>query len=173
MGAACYTGNTTTALKVKNGSTFRIAVGRTTAWAVENTPPAPVVTTVDIEQIQGFKLVDVLSMCVLDNVLGTIEIKGNKYRLVTDNDSYTEGARYLYFKTTLLYAQYPLCTFRQIGVYVDTIAVTGHETDDILSIANTQSNGRLLEYENIQPVTRNSDSKNIIEMVYEFRGEVI
>jgi len=171
-GACVYRGDVIQMLDIKNQHTLWIAVGRTTAWTDEQNPPDEDLTTTDIDEIQGFKKADTVSLCVPD-ANGTIEFNGQKYRLVDDADAYTEVARYLYISAALRYDQFPVVTFRQTAVYVDTVPAAGYEDNDILVPGGGQvsDNGKLYYYYNHPPRYRDASGVDIIEVVIELRGQ--
>ena len=169
-GACVYSGDVLTALSLKNNNTFWVAVGHTSAWTDESSPPAEDLTITDIDDIQGFKKCDTVSLCVPD-AAGTIEFRGQNYKLVADSDAYTEVARYIYFRADLKYDQFPVVTYRQTGLYANTTPATGYESNDILTPAEVASNGTLRYYHNHSPVYRTADSVDIIEIIIEIQGQ--
>lgn len=172
MGAFVNNGCVKTVLTLKNNVVFWAAVGRTSPWTNENNPPIEEITVQDIVEIQGFKKIDFISACKED-VNGEIIFKDKKYSIVSDVNAYSYGARWVYVRAILLYENFPLCTYRQIGIYADTVPSAGHETKNILLPSQVDSNGALMIYNNIPPVIRDANSKNIIEAVIEIQGQVI
>lgn len=153
---------------MKDNFTFWFGVGRTTPWTNESNPPQETANTTVISEIQGFKRVEQVLYVVPDNN-GTIIFKGQKYRVVNEQNIYTDGARYLYFSAWLMFDDFPVVTFRQTGLFVDVVPQSGYENYDILLPTQVQSY-RMIAYVNHQPRIRVSWGKDLLEMIVEAQG---
>ena len=168
-GACVYSGNVQLALDLKNNHTFWVLLGRSTPWVSEESPPDEDLYTTDIEEVQGAKKCDLVSLCI-PSESGGIEFQDQSYTLVSDEDAYTSGARWVYFRADLKYDQFPVVTYRQTGLYLDLTPTEGNEGKEILLPSEIQSNGILLYYRNHPPRYRTSDSVDVIEIVIEVQG---
>lgn len=183
MGASVVSGAVNLAWHLINQSILWAAVGKTSIWGNPDTPSTTLTTTTDINEIVAFKKIgkigalgtDSLIKLCYEDVNGTIIFNGYNYTSVADNlnTAITNSARWIYARTLLYYSNFPLTTFRQIGWYLDCVPATGYENADMILAANMSNNGKLLQYENIGPITRDANSKNIIELIYEVRCNVI
>lgn len=218
------------------------AVGRTTPWDDETQPPAPSTTAYDIEELVGLKKVDNCYLVVPDNVNGTIEYRGSKWRIVTESlettvagidpipegtltipvtsllgmavgqrlrvaklyegtitaidpannkvtlDTATpamiepgspveggalvEGARWVYMDAYLRYDQFPLVTYRQIGIY-SSVEPSNVDTMRSKAYSDTGENeyiraGILEVLDNRKPTPREIDQKEMLSLIIEF-----
>ena len=170
-GACVYSGNILQALDLKNNHTAWVVVGQTTPWANEENPPDVDLSTTDINEIQGAKRCNIVSLCVPD-ASGTIEFQGQKYRLVSDSEAYSQGARWVYFRADLKYDQFPVVTYRQTALYIDLVPASGYEGYDVLYPTQIESNGILYYYKNHPPRYRTVESVDIVEVIIEVQGQI-
>lgn len=153
---------------IKDGLIFWVGVGRTTPWPNENSPPAEDPTLTTLQEIQGYKRVDSVQF-VVEDPNGTILFRNRRYRIVPEQNIYTEGARWLYLTATLLFDQFPIVTFRQTGIFVDVVPTAGNENKDVL-LPNQVQSARLIGYVNHQPRIRVSWGKDVLEFVLQIEG---
>jgi hypothetical protein len=171
MPAVVNDGNVRILKLMKDNLTFWIAVGRTSAWPNESSPPAETVTTETIDQIQGLKRADLVQF-VKEDANGTIIFKDKKYSVVEEADIYTDDAIWLYFSGWLLFDQFPVVTFRQTAIFVDVIPTSGNEGKDVLLPSQVQSYGKMIGYVNHLAKTRVSYGKDLVEFVLKMEGQV-
>jgi len=160
------------ALTFKNNEVFWFVVGRTlTPWDDETNPPVESVDTVSLTEIGGLQKAQTVSLCYPDTN-GTIEFRGQRYSLVSDDRAYEHDSRFLYCSTLLKFDEFPLVTFRQFGIYVGVVPKAGYETSNVLEPDQVQDYGKLIGYVNHPPIIRTAGSKNLLEIVIELVPEV-
>jgi hypothetical protein len=172
MPATVNHGMIRTLITFKNNEVIRFVVGRTqTPWTNEQSPPAEVVTTTMVDEIAGFKKADTVSLCYPDPA-GSIEFRGQRFTLISDDLAFTQDSRFLYCSGLLKFDLFPVVTFRQHGIVVGVIPTPGNETKDVLLPTEVSFVGRLVAYVNHPPVIRTAGSKNLLEMVVELIPKV-
>jgi len=172
MPATVKVGMIRLALTFKNNEVFWFAVGRTqTPWDDETNPPVESVDTVFLTEIGGLQRAQTVSLCYPDPN-GAIEFRGQRYSLVSDERAYDYDSRYLYCSTLLKFDEFPLVTFRQFGLYVGVVPISGDEDRSVLLPGQIADYGKLIGYVNHPPVIRTASSKNLLEIVIELVPEV-
>lgn len=146
------------AVQLKTLHTFWGAVGRTAAWTDENNPP-------DAER--GIHAIDTPIVYVVPTLVSLakavssspdVTVGGQGYALVTDQNAYSQLARFIYLKCLFSPDDgQPYANFRQAAVYCDLVPASGHENDLWLSPANVTSPGRLVYYQNRKMTTLGPD----------------
>ena len=170
-GTSTYTSRVTEALWFKSlAAELWWSIGRTTAWPIVvsgvEIPPDPDPTDTGIEEVVGYKFVDEVETCRLDNASGTIIFHDNKYSIVSDpDDAYTMDAHYVYIKGTISYDELPVdISYRQIGLQYELVpAVAG----TALLPAEVSDPGKLLYIANTSPTFRAIDKKEEISVILE------
>lgn len=172
MPATVKVGMIRLALMFKNNEMFWFVVGRThTPWDDENNPPTESIDTVSLTEIGGLQKAQTVSLCYPDPN-GEIEFKGQRYRLVSDENAYEYDSRFLYCSTLLKFDEFPLVTFRQFGIYVGVVPKVGYEDRSVLTPDQVQDYGKMIGYVNHPPLVRTAGSKNLLEIVIEFVPKV-
>jgi hypothetical protein len=172
MPATVKVGMIRLALMFKNNEMFWFVVGRThTPWDDENNPPAESIDTVSLTEIGGLQKAQMVSLCYPDPD-GEIEFRGQRYRLVSDENAYEYDSRFLYCSTLLKFDEFPLVTFRQFGIYVGVVPKVGYEGRSVLTPDQVQDYGKMIGYVNHPPLVRTAGSKNLLEIVIEFVPKV-
>lgn len=138
------------------GSKTWVIIGRTTAWANEQAPPAVTPDANSIEEpICAVKAV--VSWVVLDPN-GTIQFidENGQYiyftELTTEQQVLDQSAQLIMLSGTVSGAQTGNVTFRQLGFSTDLVPAAGHENDSFLLDADVSSYGQLESIENRTPV---------------------
>lgn len=163
------------ALSFVQKNTVWIGIGRTTAWTEENSPPAPSLTAMSVEEVVGLTLPEAKKLAVPDNVNGTITILGQKWRILEppydDLEELVDlGARYAYVAGWLMYDQFPVVTFRQEAVLVGVQLAEGVPPgSDVLLPAQVASYGYPVVITNRIPYQRKVEQKEFIEFMIEWR----
>jgi len=172
MPATVKVGMIRLALTFKNNEVFWFVVGRIqTPWDDERDPPVESTDTVFLTEICGLQRAQVVSLCYPDPN-GTIEFRGQRYSLVSDDRAYDYDSRYLYCSTLLKFDEFPLVTFRQFGVCVGVVPTSGNEYKSVLLSDEVAEWGKLIGYVNHSPIGRSAVSKNLLEVVIELVPEV-
>lgn len=151
----------------KKLSTY-FGMGRTTPWnSTETVPPIANSDESYLYELKALKQADEVFYAIPDDENGTVENMGQKYRL-TNSLSEVLAARshHMYYKTTLHYDEFPLGTFRQIGLYVG-VERTSSDADILYYPADVSSLGDLIVINNRPPIARSSDQKEVIEFIIE------
>ena len=169
MSLVPYAGMVDAALKLKNDLNLWVAIGQTTAWANEAAPPAEDINAQTVSGVVVYKRVETTSVCVPD-LNGLVVFQTQKYTLIQDINALSAVARYTYLKTSLNYTEVPVVTFRQVGVFSGLVPSAGFTTADILLPTQIVSPGRLLFVANDIPRVRSINTRDIIEIIREFKS---
>lgn len=171
MGLSMYDGAVYRALQFKTNTTIWTAIGRTTVWADEGTPPQVDQTDHDIEE--GIAMAKPYYISIAKQVIADedVTVDGVMYAFVADVDALADqDARYLYMITEFdpnNGTDYG--NFRQVAVYADTVAAEGNESDDWLNPANIVDPGTLCYLHNDTVTVMSPVKRQIIELVLEFK----
>jgi hypothetical protein len=154
--------------KEANATNCYIALGQTSAWEDDSHPPTEDPTQVDVNQ-KFIALKATIKWIVRNDSTGSIPFTG------------TDGIQHMYSESTTLTAlitsNSPIVlvtaqitgaqlatvfgsapTWRQLGVYTDLAAVSGHQSDAFLAPSNITSWGQMETLENRGPLTLSVDS---------------
>ena len=170
MAVTTYSGRSRRALLHKTGSTYWVAIGRTTAWDNEESPPDPSPNDTGVTEPIIYVTPTTVALCKVVTSGEDITHLGTKYEFVADEDAITEGARFLYLMTRFdPTSGQPYDTFRQVGLYSNLVPASGHESDSWLAPANVSDAG-LLEYIDNDVATIMTETRlEVIEIMIEFR----
>lgn len=170
MGVTSYRARARRALLHKQNSTYWVAIGRTTPWPNEDSPPLPSPGTNDIEEAIVFVRPQLVSLAKAVLADGDVEIDGQQFAFVADEDAVAEAGRFLYIKAVFNPADgIPTANFRQRAVFTELAPAAGHELDQWLAPANVSARG-VMEY--LAHTTMRSlgpGEQRVIELVIEFR----
>lgn len=157
------------ALQLVTKNDVWVGFGKTTTWGTNEPVPDVNQAAKTLDELQALKKAETLVLVVPDTN-GTIEFAGKKYRQVAadKNSALTAGARFVYVAAWLKYSEVPVVTYRQSGVFTDVVKKAGSENKLILQAAEIQDPGYLLALNNRSPVTRETDSKELLEFLLEF-----
>lgn len=171
MGLVMLDGAVYRALQFKTYTTIWCAIGRTTAWVDEETPPQEDPTAHDIEEVIAY--VKPYHTSIAKPVLTgeDVSINGLLYAFVADEDALADqDARFLYIagefnpNSGTAYGN-----FRQIAVYADLVPDTGHMADDWLNPADVSDPGTLCYLHNDTVTAMSPTRRQVIELVLEFK----
>lgn len=181
MAICTLQGHVSRAIDFYNKDDMFVCIGKSSPWTsddmdsyddsrdYEQYPPAPKNTDV-MKEVIGYKRIEFRSLVVQDDVNGTLEYRGTKWRIVPITDALEEGARWVYISTELSYNELPTTLpYRQVGVY------TGLKLNDGVNPAiyavlpdQVKSTGILEVIDNRKPVYRDSDVREKIKLILEF-----
>ena len=154
---------------VFNLGSFYFAIGKSSEWMDDSNPPVEAEDTTELFEVIGFRKADRVSFVVPDDENGTIEYLGSKYREVSASDAEQEGAKWIWFSTTVSYEELPTGWYRQIGLYQGLTRQSTVDTGKYnLLPSEVQDNGDLLAFANRQPCNRLADQKETFNIIIEF-----
>ncbi len=169
MATTTNRGHVSRALDFYEQASLYFGIGRSTAWTDESAPPAPSVTQSALEEPIGYKAVSTKYLVVLDNDNGTIVYRDSKWRIVPADQALTEGARWVYIETYLMYDELPLTPYRQIGVFSRLQKANGVATNKAALLpADVSSPGIMEVVDNRKAVNRQIDMKEQLSLILEF-----
>lgn len=163
-----------------NKDSIYMAIGKANPWDAssvvdydttkdyDNYPPAPA-NTDDLLEVIGYKKVEFRSLVVPDEN-GQLEYRGTKWKIVSEENAVTEGARWVYISTTLTYNELPTnMPYRQVGVYTGLKVKAGVDVNKYALIpAEVDDEGILEVLDNRKPVFRDNDVREQIKIILEF-----
>lgn len=159
----------TQALRFLAATNKYCAIGRTTAWADEQNPPAPSASATTVEEVQAYAPLAQATLVIPDED-GLIEFLGDQYTAVAVEDAYTEGAVRVYVVARFEYAVGglpPLCTFRQVGIFSGLVKAGG-AGNGVLLPNEVTSPGILEIIDNRTPTIRAADKVDVICAMVQF-----
>ena len=142
LAGSTYIGRAKTAYDLKTGSTFWVGFGRTTAWDDEETPPDVTFSEDAIEEPFLYVKATYTSCCKPAET-GDIEVAGQQYSFVADEDVLDELAYFMYALVELDYTEMTHGTFRQVGLFTNLVPQAGYENNLWLAAANVDDPGIL------------------------------
>lgn len=143
-----------------------MAIGRTSAWTDEQTPPTELSTTEAIDEPICYKPVAVQKFIVQD-AQGEFFWANQIWRFVDPEDAMTEQATYVYIEAKLVGNEAPLTTYRQVACYTGLTPVPGAGLGVLLP-ASVADEGILEAYSNRKATPRASDKTDTIGLVLHF-----
>ena len=151
-----------------NTPSLYIALGRTTPWTDENTPPVEVPITADLDEIIGMKPVTLRKHMLEDETLGTVFWDNKIWRLVNSDEALLNYTQYVYLEAQVQYSELPLVGFRQVGLYSGTVLQPG--VSPVIAVLPNQilSNGVLESYSNRKVENRSSDKSDFLRFIIKF-----
>ena len=171
-GITTYSGRIHRGIVFKNANDLWLAIGRTTPWTNETNPPVESESTTNLTELKGFRKITNKSMCyTVSSGLGDINVLGQDYKFCSDNDAYSNDARFVYLRGEIFNSDFienPTFSYRQIGIYSNLTPATGHEGSLVLDPGYVTDNGVLEYYSNEQPIERRDDRNDVFEIVLEF-----
>lgn len=169
MAISTVYGHVARALEFFNRTDVYFCIGRTSAWPVENTPPAPDVNIQDVEEPAAYKKVTEKKMVVPDEANGTIVYMGNKYREVSSGNAETEKSRWVYVSIELVGVEAPIVSFRQVGLYSRLqVKSTVPAGKVVLLPADILDTGLLEIIDNRKVTHRQEDQSERLSFIVEF-----
>ncbi|NRS15809.1 hypothetical protein HP398_05095 [Brevibacillus sp. HB1.4B] len=152
----------------KDGNVF-IAVGKTSPWNPETPEKIPDVSYGQtITEIVALKRAEQVKFVTPDDTNGTIEQFGQKWRIIDEAEARDTDCRWVYVQAWLRYDEFPICTYRQTGVYAGTVLVDGVPIN--LQVAKPEQvvdYGFLLTVTNQSPIAREVTHRENIEYILE------
>lgn len=157
------------ALSFFNDPAIYLGIGKSSAWADDNNPPAPDTNATTLLELIGFRKADNVYMVVQDNTNGTIAYQNTKWSIVTPSNAYTQGAKWVYVSATINYDELPLGYYRQVGVFSGLQLANGVSGSQLALLPAQVSNvGTLEVIDNRQPSNRQTNQKETLSVVIEF-----
>ena len=149
---------------IRSHASIWLALGRVTPWPDEANPPELDMAQTAIDEVFGLKLFDRAAMVVPDST-GPIVNGDDRYREVTDQQALDLQTPYLAVTFILQPDEFPGISYRQIGVFVDSIPQQGLSSFRALLPAQFKSLGRLYYVDNSTPITRYPNTKHTHYMI--------
>jgi hypothetical protein len=181
MAICTLQGHVSRALDFKNKDGKFFGIGKSTVWSSEDMddydssrdyeqyPPAPK-NTDTLKEIIGYKRVEFCSLVVPDDVSGTLEYRGTKWRIVADEDAVKEGARWVYIFSELSYNELPTTVpYRQVGAYTGIVLNDSVNPAKYAVLPSEVKDSGILEIlDNRKPVYRDDDVREKLKIIVEF-----
>ncbi|EJL29937.1 hypothetical protein [Brevibacillus sp. BC25] len=146
-----------------------IAVGKTSPWNTENPEKVPDVSYGQtITEIVALKRADQVRFVTPDDTNGTIEQQGHKWRIIDEDEARLADCRWVYVQAWLRFDEFPICTYRQTGVYAGTILADGLPINkQVVKPDEVKDMGFLLAVTNQSPLQREATHRESIEYILE------
>jgi len=158
------------ALHFYNEPSIYYCIGKSTPWPDEENPPAPDPNVSQVDEIIGFKKVEMKHLVVPDEVNGTIRYRELMWRIVVPGAVFTEGCRWVFISTEISDSDLPLGSYRQVGVYsglqVDASVLPGKYNllpEEVVSPGVLE----IIDYKG-EPVNRQIDQTEKLALIMEF-----
>ena len=157
------------ALEFFNKNSIYFAIGKSSPWADDNSPPAPDPNDTTLQELIGYKKVETIHMVVPDEQNGTILYRDVKWRIVSPDQAFQEKAKWVYIETYIRYDELPLGYYRQVGVFTGLQPASGVPAGKFNLLPEEVENPGVLEIiDNRGPSNRLPDQKEKLSLVIEF-----
>lgn len=160
------------ALNMKNGGNFYLELAKNTEWNDASHPDEEDSKTQNLEQSQIFIKVDKVlpvykgdATDEVDDGSDFIVYKGHKWLFSSNEDAYTNNAKYLLFQTTLDIQEVPAFKYHQIGIRQGTKIPNAVHSATADAVTDK---GILYAYENRQGASYTDNMKMKISYIMEF-----
>lgn len=138
-----------------------LVLAKTTAWADESNPPNESEDLTDLTEVIGYKKVKRFNLARPLRAGETAETVGfpvvnyasQSWALIPVDQAYAQGARWLYIEADIQPTDFPLGSYRQVGVHLNLVPKTGVTKQNLLP-SEVQDKGILKFYENRELTTR-------------------
>lgn len=141
-------------------TTTYFAIGKSSAWSDEMTPPTPSAKTTKLDEVIGYKKATRVSLCrpLVQGESTSYEqvtYGDTTWVLVPDSKAFSEGAKWVYFETDINGDELPLGFYRQVGVHTNLVPSVSKSN---LLPSEVKDSGTLIFYDNRQPQNRMAQS---------------
>lgn len=155
----------------KKNSTY-FAIGRTTEWSDESTPPQPNDKVTKLEEVIGYKKATKVSLCRPlatgeSTDYDTVSYGNRTWVMIPKEKAKEEGAKWVYLETDIVGEELPLGTYRQVGVHSDLQPNTSISKPNLLP-GEVQNVGTLLLIDNRQFQNRTAQGTVKERFIIEF-----
>lgn len=168
MGVSHYKGRALRALQFKQNNEIWGVIGRTSPYPDNDKLIPPLPSQESVPEPICYVRPQFLSLCRNVAVGGNIEIGGQRYEFIADNDAVDSDAYFLYalyrFDPTI---GQPYGNYRQCGMVVNLEPADGYDNAVWLAPENVINPGILCFSENDTVATMSLARSEIIEMLYE------
>jgi hypothetical protein len=162
-------------------------IGKTSPWVAgdyvgqdvpqipEKQPPAPNGGSI-LKEVIGYRKADKVLLVVPHDgssvPAGTQIIEhasGSQWRVVSEAEAYTLGAKYVYLETTIQPADFPSGDYRQVGFSTGLTRKSGVAVGKLALLpSEVQDAGKLELIDNREKSTRNSTTKEFLSFIIKF-----
>ena len=172
MAVTTIKGHVSRALDFYSKNEIFFGIGRTTPWDNEQKPPVPL-NTDDLQEPCGYKLAEsrFLVIPVLeDGKPYELTYRDTKWKIVSEADAISKGARWVYIMTFMEYDEFPLdLVYRQVGVYTRLQRKEGIPPGKANLLPTEVHDPGILEIiDNRKPTYRDIDQREKLAVVVEF-----
>lgn len=171
-----YAGHCSRALNFYSmADTVYFGLGKTTPWSENETessfiPPEPDMSATSLEELVGLKKATRVLLVMPDDD-GEIEYRGSTWKPISIDEAMHNSARWVLVETTIYYDEMPITDYRQVGIFsrVQKADGVGDKQTVLLTERNDIKELGVLEVlDNRHVVTRQSDTKDVYQMIIEF-----
>lgn len=171
-----YSGHCSRALNFYNLSdSVYFGLGKTTPWSEDETessfiPPEPDMDATSLEELVGLKKATRVLLVMPDDG-GEIEYRGSTWKPISISEAIRNNARWVLVETTIYYDEMPITDYRQIGIFSKVQKsdnVDEHQSVLLVERDDIKELGVLEVLDNRHVVTRQSDTKDVYQMIIEF-----
>lgn len=166
MGLKTTSHHVAEALRFYNAASKYFAIGRSTAWPNESSPPAEDPDAVAVEEVIGYAPTYQVKLLKQD-VGGSFTYNGTNYTEVTPANAYTEEATFVYVDARVVGNELPLTTFRQYGLFTGLVPAQGAPAGVLLP-NQVSSPGVLEALKNRAAVARYADKTDVPTFLFSF-----
>ena len=171
-----YSGHCSRALNFYDMSdTVYFGLGKTTPWSEGETessfiPPEPDMNATSLDGLVGLKKATRVLLVMPDDD-GEIEYRGSTWKPISIAEAIQNKARWVLVETTIYYDEMPITDYRQIGIFSRVQKSDGIGDDQTVLLVernDIKELGVLEVLDNRHVVTRQSDTKDVYQMIIEF-----
>ena len=156
------------AISFVNKTNLFLGIGKQTPWVDEDVPQVPSINTLTIVEPLGFIKVELQQLVVPDES-GTIEYRDGNWKAVSEEDAFTLNSKWVYVSAYLKYAEFPLGSYRQIGLFSGLQRAEGVDVGQVILLPSEVADTGILHIiDNRKVTTRQEEQKEHINFILEF-----
>jgi hypothetical protein len=143
-----------------------IGLARRDVWPDENIPlDEDIEATALTDDMFGMKLFEEAALVIEDDTSNQILFEGKKYRKLTNDEALQLQATELYLKFTIEPDEFPGITYRQVGVFIESIPAEGFSDFSALEPNKFTTLGNLIYMDNGPREIRYPNTRHLIEVI--------
>jgi len=179
---------TARALDFYKKTSIYFGLAKTTAWKASDYPdpsmvpadpekkaPIPRNTDTFTSEVIGYRKADKVylvvpydGIAVLPSGTIVIEYADTKWRVVGESDAKTEKVKHVYVETTVLPTDFPVTTYRKVGVFSGLTRKTGVDAGKFNLLPSEVQDQGFIEILDYRPFSNLNGNKEILSFITQF-----
>lgn len=161
-------GHVNRALGFMDVESIFVGIGKQSQWEDEQNPSEPTGNESTIQEIIGYKKI-FSKRLVKQDPEGDIRYKGQNWSVVSRENAFKEGAKWVMLEVFLEYDELPVnVQYRQVGIFTGLVPQVGYEKTEALLPAQVKNKGIMEVIDNRKVEYRDIDKKEGIVVIIQF-----